>query len=157
MARWRGFDNPFGDIWINLDGVLIDTPLAGASDADILPTCYIITDPNKYTDSLEGIEEKADRGYKLPHSSGFIKEWYLGSSADIVPQLVGSGANITKHKCDYYYVNYNDTPETLIVGSGAHSGAAAGLGYFDSGRGVSDSWTSVGFRSVSSKEVDKIK
>lgn len=35
MARWRGFDNPFGDIWTNLDGIVIDTPLAGASDSSI--------------------------------------------------------------------------------------------------------------------------
>ena len=24
MARWRGFDNPFGDLWTNLDGIIID-------------------------------------------------------------------------------------------------------------------------------------
>jgi hypothetical protein len=24
VPRWRGFDNPFGDIWTNLDGIIID-------------------------------------------------------------------------------------------------------------------------------------
>lgn len=41
----------------------------------------------------------------------------------------------------------------LVVGGSAHNGAGAGLGAFVSNAGVSDSWTLVGFRSVSSKEV----
>lgn len=148
VPRWRGFDNPFGDIWTNLDGVLVDTPLAGASDTSILPTCYIITDPEKYTDSLTGIEEKADRSYKQAHSEGYVKEWHIGDHADMVPQSVGG--NTTQYKCDYYWVNYDDTPETLLVGGDAHYGAIAGLGYFYSYVGVSISWTDIGFRSVSS-------
>lgn len=148
MARWRGFDNPFGDIWTNLDGILIDTPLAGKNDTSILPTCYIITDPEKYTDSLTGIEEKADRSYKQPHNEGYVKEWHIGDHADMVPQSVGG--NTTQYKCDYYWVNYDDTPETLVVGGCAHYGAYAGLGSFHSGDGVSGSWTVIGFRSVSS-------
>ena len=31
VPRWRGFDNPFGDIWTNLDGIIID------ADADNHP------------------------------------------------------------------------------------------------------------------------
>lgn len=147
MPRWRGFDNPFGDIWTNLDGVLIDTPLAGASDTNVLPTCYIITDPEEYTDSLDGIEEIADRSYKQPHSEGYIGEWHLGDAADIVPQ--STGGNTTSKKCDYYWVNYDDTPETLIVGGGAGHGASAGLGNFYSSGAVASSFTYIGFRSGS--------
>ena len=148
MPRWRGFDNPFGDIWTNLDGIIIDTPLAGKSDPSIQPTCYIITDPDNYTDSLSGIEEKADRSYKQVHNEGYIKEWHLGSSADIVPKAIGG--NTTQYMCDYYWVNYDDTPETLLVGGRAYNGASAGLGTFHSTCGVGDSYTSIGFRSVSS-------
>ena len=147
VPRWRGFDNPFGDIWTNLDGVLIDTPTTGASDTSILPTCYIIIDPEKYTDSLEGVEEKADRIYKQPHNQGCIKEWHLGDSADIVPESIGG--NTTQYKCDYYWVNYDDTPETLLVGGYAAHGGAAGLGRFGSNYLVSYTWTHAGFRSVS--------
>ena len=147
MPRWRGFDNPFGDIWTNLDGILIDTPKEGASDSGILPTCYIITDPNNYTDSLEGIEEKADRTYKQPHNEGYIKEWHLGDAADMVPQSIGG--NTTQGKCDYYWVNYDDTPETLWVGGSARYGSDAGLGSFHSANGVSYAGTYVSFQSVS--------
>ena len=147
MARWRGFDNPFGDIWTNLDGIVIDTPLAGASDSSIQPTCYIITDPDNYTDSLSGIAEKADRSYKQPHREGWTKEWNLGNCADIVPKATGGDS--TKYICDYYWVNYDDTPETLIVGGCASDGSGAGLGGFTSYIGVSSAWTTLGFRSVS--------
>ncbi len=43
--------------------------------------------------------------------------------------------------------------EYLVVGGGALGGAVAGLGAFNSNCGVSDSYASVGFRSVSSKEI----
>lgn len=147
MPRWRGFDNPFGDISTNLDGVLIDAPLAGESDTGILPTCYIITDPNNYTDSLTGIEEKADRSYKQPYDSGYIKEWNLGDAADIVPSA--TGGRVTTGKCDRYWETYSDAPQALVVGGGAYDGTNAGLGAFNSGGGVSRSVTHVGFRSVS--------
>lgn len=147
VPRWRGFDNPFGDIWTNLDGIIIDTPLTGASDTGVLPTCYIITDPANYTDTLEGIEEKADRIYSQPHSEGYIKEWHLGSAADMIPQ--STGGNTTQFKCDYYWVNYDDTPETLLVGGRAVHGSGAGLGGFGSYYPVSYAYTFVGFRSAS--------
>lgn len=147
MPRWRGFDNPFGDIWTNVDGILIDTPTAGASDSSILPTCYIITDPEKYTDSLDGIEEKTDRIYKQPHSEGYIKEWHLGEAADMVPE--STGGNTTQYKCDYYLVNYDDTPETLWVGGLAYDGSKAGLCHFAQSNPVSSPGAVVGFRSAS--------
>ena len=40
-----------------------------------------------------------------------------------------------------------------VVGGGADGGASAGLGSFGSASGVSLSFTAVGFRSVSSKEI----
>jgi hypothetical protein len=58
MPRWRGFDNPFGDIHTNLDGTLTNTPLNPSGvdgDPGVVSTCYIITDPEKYTDSLTDV------------------------------------------------------------------------------------------------------
>lgn len=45
--------------------------------------------------------------------------------------------------------------EYSVVGGDAHYGSYAGLGFFGSDDGVSDSYTGVGFRSVSSREVAK--
>lgn len=50
MPRWRGFDNPFGDISTNLDGIIID------ADADNHPNSmnyvYTCQDAGKYADTL---------------------------------------------------------------------------------------------------------
>lgn len=47
----------------------------------------------------------------------------------------------------------HDGKKYAVVGGSASSGTFAGLGYFHSYNGVSYSWTHVGFRSVSSKEI----
>ena len=70
MPRWRGFDNPFGDIWTYLDGCLCDIPI-GSSGASGLATFYIIDDPNKYTDSADEAKINASRSYKVPRNTGY--------------------------------------------------------------------------------------
>lgn len=47
----------------------------------------------------------------------------------------------------------SDGQEYVVVGGRAGRGAYAGLGAFNSNNGVSYSWTTFGFRSVSSKEI----
>lgn len=153
MPRWRGFDNPFGDIHTNLDGTLTNTPLNPSGvggDPGVVSTCYIITDPEKYTDSLTDVQEKADRTYQLPSGSnqGFIGEWHLGDCADIVPQSLGG--NATSKKCNVFFKNHDDTTQTLFMGGDASTIAPqAGLGTFGVDTEVSHALSTVGFRSVS--------
>lgn len=146
VPRWRGFDNPFGDIWTNLDGIVIDTPTTGASDTGVLPTAYIITDPEKYTDDLEEAKTNAVRSLQQPHGGGYIKEWHIGANADMIPKAVG-GTSST-YMCDYYWVNYDDTPETLFVGGRLAYGSSAGLGSFGSAYLVGGVDPYVGFRTI---------
>ena len=143
MPRWRGFDNPFGDIWTHLDGCLCDIPI-GSSDTSELATFYIIDDPDKYTDSADEAKINASRSYKLPRNSGYQGKQQYGNVADIVPGDVTG--NVTQNICDYYYIDYDDGPTTLLVGSDAHYSSKAGLAYFGVGRLVSLSWSYVGFR-----------
>lgn len=146
MYRWRGFDNIFGDIWTGLEGYIADTPLEGASDPSILPTAYIITNPDNYTDSLDDIEEKAARSFKMPHSEGDIKQIFNGQYGDTVPEAIG-GSTSTYH-CDHYWINYNNTPKTLVVGGSLAYGAQAGLSSFSSNDLVSGRSARRGFRSI---------
>ena len=146
VPRWRGFDNPFGDIWTNLDGIVIDTPTTRASDTGVLPTAYIITNPEKYTDDLEEAKTNAARSLQQPHSEGYIKEWHIGTNADMIPKAVG-GTSST-YMCDYYWVNYDDTPETLFVGGRLNGGSNAGLGRFYSRHLVGGVLPRVGFRTI---------
>lgn len=138
VPRWRGFDNPFGDIQTNLDGCIQNNYIF-----------YVINDPQNYTDSMTDIATKADRAVEECHSSGhYYKEFNIGDSADIVP-LEGSGSgNATTYKCGYHWTT-SGGPHMLRVGGSAADGTLAGLGYFSSINGVSNSHTNIGFRTVS--------
>ena len=143
MARWRGFDNPFGDLWTNLDGIIID------ADADNHPNnmnyVYTCQDASKYADTLNDSYIKV--GEEI-HQDGYTKSFDLGDAAHIIPHVMGG--NTTKYICDYHWTGgKNKTLRTLLVGGSAEHGADAGLGSFNSNNGVSDAWTTIGFRSVS--------
>ena len=143
MARWRGFDNPFGDLWTNLDGIIID------ADADNHPNnmnyVYTCQDASKYADTLNDSYVKV--GEEI-HQDGYTKSFDLGDAAHIIPHVMGG--DTTKHICDYHWTGNKDkTLRTLLVGGNAHDGAYAGLGGFHSSGGVSFAWSHVGFRSVS--------
>lgn len=145
MARWRGFDNPFGDIWTNLDGVIID------ADANNHPNnmnyVYTCQDPTKYADNLNG--DGYEKVGEEIHQDGYTKLFDLGDAAHIIPNVMGG--NTTQYKCDYHWTgDKNATLRTLLVGSCANAGSNAGLGAFHSLHGLSTSWAVVGFRSVSS-------
>ena len=143
MARWRGFDNPFGDLWTNLDGIIID------ADADNHPNnmnyVYTCQDASKYADTLNDSYVKV--GEEI-HQDGYTKSFDLGDAAHIIPHVMGG--DTTKYICDYHWTgSKGKTLRTLLVGGGALYGALAGLGGFGSYDGVSNAWTTVGFRSVS--------
>lgn len=143
VPRWRGFDNPFGDIWTSLDGIIID------ADADKhennMNHVYTCKDPDKFGETLTEDWEKV--GEEI-HTDGYIKLFDLGDAAHTIPSAVGGGT--TTYKCDYHFAGAkNNTLRALLVGGGATNGARAGLGGFNSGNGVSGSWDNVGFRSVS--------
>ena len=132
MPRWRGFDNPFGDIWTNIDGCVLK-----------IPNMYIILNKEDYTDSLDNI--KYSRRYStLPTTNGNIKSLQLGEYADMVPKTVGG--NATTYMCDYYWQNSN--LNTLLVGGCVVNGSNAGLASFNGNRSVSGASADVGARGV---------
>lgn len=143
MARWRGFDNPFGDLWTNLDGIIID------ADANNHPNnmnyVYTCQDASKYADTLNDSYVKV--GEEI-HQDGYTMSFDLGDAAHIIPHVMGG--NTTQYICDYHWTGGKDkTLRTLLVGGSANHGAAAGLGSFYSHSSVSYAWTHIGFRSVS--------
>ena len=141
VPRWRGFDNPFGDIWTNLDGIVIKRDVASGPSK-----VYVTDDPAEYSDV---IGNKEVVGIECP-SSGYTKLFDLGETAEIIPSVNGAGASTTKYKCDYHWTNSDTILRTLYVGGVASNDCNAGLGGFSSGNSVEDSGMNVGFRSVSS-------
>ena len=136
--RWRGFENPFGDIWTNLEGIVIKRDVAKANS-----NVYTTTDVSKYGEDyslfdIAGVEIAQD---------GWIGTFDLGSKAEIIPSSI-SGSEST-YKCDYHWCNVDYVEKrTLLVGGCAHLGGAAGLGFFGSSCGVGHADADVGFRSL---------
>ena len=147
-TRWRGLENPFGDIWHNVDGVVID------ADADNHPNnmnyVYTTDDPALYGDDEAAMEKMELTGLEI-HQDGYTKEWDLGDSADIIPRVMGG--TTTQYKCDYHWTgSKGPSLRTLLLGGRAANGAAAGLGYFLSDSGVGTATAYVGFRCIVSVE-----
>lgn len=139
VPRWRGFDNPFGDIWTNLDGVVIQRTAANE-----ISSVYTTTNKEEFTDV---IGSKTIAGYEVAQD-GYIKEFDLGETAEIIPSSC-TRASTTTYICDYHSCNATSTElRTLRVGGGAFYGGFAGLGYFISSYGVGSVGSDVGFRTL---------
>lgn len=143
MPRWRGFDNPFGDISTNLDGIIID------ADANNHPNnmryVYTCQDASKYADTLNDSYVKV--GEEI-HQSGYTKSFDLGDAAHIIPHVMGG--DTTKYICDYHLPGRRGmTLRTLAVGGSAFRDTQAGLGFCSSSEYPSSTYRYFGFRSVS--------
>lgn len=145
VPRWRGFDNPFGDIWTNLDGIILERTAANQPSS-----VYTTTDPTAFGDDNTAKGKMTVAGTEIA-SDGWIKDYDLGETGEIIPSVVGGSA--TTYMCDYHWCNAGSTVlRTLFVGGGANTGGNAGgnagLGYFISDHGVGNAAATVGFRTL---------
>lgn len=138
VPRWRGFDNPFGDIWTILDGIVLKRDSAGASSK-----VYTTTNPDYFTDDLNN---KTIAGTEIA-SDGWTTQFDLKNTAEIIPSRVGGSP--TTYMSDYHWCNANYTDvRLLVVGGGAYYGSYAGLACFHSLNGVGLTSSVCGFRVV---------
>lgn len=141
VPRWRGFDNPFGDIWTNLDGIILERTAANQPSS-----VYTTTDPTAFGDDNTAKGKMTVAGTEIA-SDGWTKDYDLGETGEIIPSVVGGSA--TTYMCDYHYCNASSTAlRTLVVGGHANGGGAASLGCFSSYYGVGGANTYVGFRTL---------
>lgn len=141
VPRWRGFDNPFGDIWTNLDGIILERTAANQPSS-----VYTTTDPTAFGDDNTAKGKMTVAGTEVA-ADGWTKDFDLGETGEIIPSVVGGSA--TTYMCDYHYCNASSTAlRTLLVSGGADHGSYAGLGCFHSDAEVSNADTDVGFRTL---------
>jgi hypothetical protein len=141
VPRWRGFDNPFGDIWTNLDGIILERTAANQPSS-----VYTTSNPSAFGDDNTAKGKMTVAGKEIA-SDGYTKDFDLGSKGEIIPSVVGGSA--TTYMCDYHWCNTASTSlRTLIVGGGADGGGLAGLGGFNSVNGVGSVYSTVGFRTL---------
>lgn len=141
MPRWRGFDNPFGDIWTNLDGIILERTAANEASS-----VYTTTDPTAFGDDNTAKGKMTVAGTEVA-ADGWTKDFDLGETGEIIPSVVGGST--TTYMCDYHYCAASSIAlRTLFVGGSAGDGGYAGLGYFLSTNGVGSAHTYVGFRTL---------
>lgn len=141
VPRWRGFDNPFGDIWTNLDGIILERTAANQPSS-----VYTTSNPSAFGDDNTAKGKMTVAGKEIA-SDGYTKDFDLGSKGEIIPSVVGGSA--TTYMCDYHWCNAASTSlRTLVVGGRASYGGYAGLGFFHSGHGVGLVYSTVGFRTL---------
>lgn len=141
VPRWRGFDNPFGDIWTNLDGIILERTAANQPSS-----VYTTSNPSAFGDDNTAKGKMTVAGKEIA-SDGYTKDFDLGSKGEIIPLVVGGSA--TTYMCDYHWCNTASTSlRTLFVGGRAFDGSTAGLGGFYSYAGVGIVYSNVGFRTL---------
>lgn len=141
VPRWRGFDNPFGDVWTNLDGIILERTAANQPSS-----VYTTSNPSAFGDD-NTTEGKMTVAGKEIASDGYTKDFDLGSKGEIIPSVIGGSA--TTYMCDYHWCNTTSTSlRTLIVGGSSDDGGYAGLGHFSSSGGVDYVNSVVGFRTL---------
>lgn len=141
VPRWRGFDNPFGDVWTNLDGIILERTAANQPSS-----VYTTSNPSAFGDDNTAKGKMTVAGKEIA-SDGYTKDFDLGSKGEIIPSVVGGSA--TTYMCDYHWCSAASTSlRTLIVGGRAYDGGAAGLGGFSSHYGVGAATSLVGFRTL---------
>lgn len=141
VPRWRGFDNPFGDIWTNLDGIILERTAANQPSS-----VYTTSNQSAFGDDNTAKGKMTVAGKEIA-SDGYTKDFDLGSKGEIIPSVVGGSA--TTYMCDYHWCNAASTSlRTLFVGGHANNGGYAGLGSFFYHYGVGTVYSNVGFRTL---------
>lgn len=141
VPRWRGFDNPFGDTWTNLDGIILERTAANQPSS-----VYTTTDPTAFGDDNTAKGKMTVAGTEIV-SDGYTKDYDLGETGEIIPSVV-SGSTTT-YMCHYHWCNASSTAlRTPVVGGHAVTDGLAGLGCFNSNNGVSYASAAVGFRTL---------
>lgn len=141
VPRWRGFDNPFGDTWTNLDGIILARAAANQPS-----NVYTTSNPSAFGDDNTAKDKMTVAGTDIA-SDGWIKDYDLGETGEIISSVVGGSA--TTYMCDYHYCDASRTGlRTFIVGGRADYGDKAGLSDFYSGNWVGYAGSSVGFRTL---------
>lgn len=136
VPRWRGFDNPFGDLWTNLDGIILERTAAKQPSS-----VYTTSNPSAFGDDNTAKGKMTVAGKEIA-SDGYTKDFDLGSKGEIIPSATGGSA--TTYMCDYHWCNATSTSlRTFLVGGNAYNS-----GYFYSGNWVGYAGSSVGFRTL---------
>ena len=136
VPRWRGFDNPFGDIWTNLEGVIIETD----PNDNTRRIVYTTTNPELFGDTNDSKLRMNICGY-ISTNTGYTTNITLGNKTEFLPKSAG-----TNKYSDYFWGIKKLGLFTMLVGGYTNARNNAGLAALFSS--VDVIYTSWGFRSL---------
>ena len=139
VPRWHGIENPFGDLGTTVDGVIIDP--YGEGEAAAYTKVYATDNPLLYDGT--NYSKMKIVGMEIS-KGGYIKEWDLGNTAEIIPRLVGGSA--TQYKCDLHSTNPGAS-RILTFGNTVNVHSYNGLGHYSSIYDKETPSTTFGYRS----------
>jgi hypothetical protein len=118
VPRYRGIENPFGDIWEWNEGASVFHGAAGG-----VSKLYVCNDPANFAD---GTANNYTYVGDLPTSEGYIKTMMFDYACLFAPKTIG-GANNT-YFCDNYYTpGLINAWRALTYGGHASYSSSAGL------------------------------
>lgn len=120
-TKWRGFENIFGNNWLWLDGIVIDSP-DGTNW-----TWYIITDPSKYTSEKDEAKLSYNRSITSECPFTFPKRIEIGSCGELFPSPIGMSSNPSSPMCDTVYYSSGTSSFSLFIGGSPHDASHAGI------------------------------
>lgn len=144
VARFLGHENPFGHIWMILDGVNVNIQ---AADSGGESQVWVSDNPAAWNDS--NYTGYTNRGL-MHRANGYMNKALLGAGAEFVPSEAGiSGSGSGTYYCDYFYTYIpasGSSLRMLLVGGTAADGVYGGFACSDSGNAPSFAFVSFGSR-----------
>lgn len=118
VNRYRGVENPFGDIWEWCDGASV---YHGAVTSDF----YTAETPEHFAD---GTDVNYTKRSELPTSAGYLKYAHHDNYGIITPKEVGG--NSATYFCDYFYTpGLISAWRAVLRGGSAVNSSGAGFAY----------------------------
>ncbi len=120
VNRYRGIENPFGDIWEWCDGGSVFHEGAGGNSK-----FYSCDNPVNFAD---GTSNNYEYRANLPTAEGYPKFMYHDDKGIFLPKTNGGGS--TTYYCDYFYTpGLINAWRALLRGGIANNGSYAGFVY----------------------------
>jgi len=142
VNRYRGIENPFGHIWKNCDGIVINVQsVASGGESQV----FVTTNPADFNDSLLN---KTNVGLAA-RANGYSNKIIMGETGEIIATINGSLGASSTYWCDYYETTIPSSGvdiRTLSVGAAAIAGASAGFGLANTINAPSSAPANIGSR-----------
>ena len=123
VNRYRGVENPFGDIWEWADGCNIYHQTVVEGGKSLL---YVVKSPSNFTDVID--ENSILLTNQITRTKGYIKQLIGGANGVMMSEDNGGG--LTTYWADYCYSTALSYPglRAPLVGGSANYGVYAGFG-----------------------------